>query len=197
MQRMAVLQRIVTIAFTVAIIAYPFAMYFGIQQLSTRTLGYGLLAVAALRLAVAIYAALFRARPLQISALLPAIALLLVAALAIVHGSKSTLYLYPILVNFSMLIIFALSLRWPPTIIERIARLQEPTLDDFGVRYTRRVTQIWCGFFLANGAISGWTAMLGNEKIWALYNGLISYLLMGLLLGGEWLVRQRVRGTAR
>ena len=31
---------------------------------------------------------------------------------------------------------------------------------------------------------------------WALYTGLISYLLMGLLFAGEWLVRQRVRRTA-
>ena len=29
---------------------------------------------------------------------------------------------------------------------------------------------------------------------WTLYNGLIAYLLMGLLFAAEWLVRQRVRG---
>ena len=36
---------------------------------------------------------------------------------------------------------------------------------------------------------------LGGHPVswWALYTGLISYGLIGLLFAGEWLIRQRVR----
>ena len=61
------------------------------------------------------------------------------------------------------------------------------------VAYTRRVTQVWCGFFVFNGAVSLGTALWGSPAAWALYNGLLAYVLMGVLFGGEWLLRQRVK----
>lgn len=203
------MQRLATLIFAVLIAAYPFAMYFGVRELSARTLGYGLLVIAIARLII-----YFATRTgnvggaqvtegtqiidgTQISKLLPAIALFLIAGLAILHDSKVALHFYPVLVNASLLIVFALSLYWPPTIVERMARLTEPTLDAHGVQYTRRVTQMWCVFFVANGAISSWTALIDNEKIWTLYNGFIAYILMGALFAAEWLVRRRVRNVAR
>jgi uncharacterized membrane protein len=51
------------------------------------------------------------------------------------------------------------------------------------------VTQLWCAFFIANGAVAIYTALFGSRDDWALYNGLIAYLLMGGLFGGEWLYR--------
>jgi uncharacterized membrane protein len=35
-----------------------------------------------------------------------------------------------------------------------------------------------------------------SERVWALYNGLIAYLLIGTLFAVEWLVRQRVKARA-
>lgn len=189
------MQRIVAILFTLLIAAYPFALYFGVRGLSARMLGYGLLAMAIVRLGAYLFARFFRSAKVQITSVLPAIALLLIAILAILHNSKNVLHVYPVLVSACMLIIFGLSLFWPPPIAERIARLSEPNLDATGVRYTRRVTQIWCVFFFANGIVASWTVFLGNEEVWMLYNGLISYLLMGVLMAGEWLVRRRVRGV--
>ena len=69
----------------------------------------------------------------------------------------------------------------------------EPDLPEAGVRYTRTVTWVWCGFFAVNAGIALWTALATSLETWALYNGLISYGLMGLLLGGELLVRGPVR----
>lgn len=101
--------------------------------------------------------------------------------------------LYPVLMSGAMLTAFALSLAKPPSMIERFARIMEPDLPEAGVRYTRRVTWVWCGFFVLNGAIALWTALGASMEIWALYNGLISYLLMGALLGAEFLVRGALR----
>lgn len=101
--------------------------------------------------------------------------------------------LYPVAVNALMLALFGLSLRHPPSMIERFARLQEPDLPMHAIAYTRRVTQVWCGFFVINGTLALLTALYASTDVWALYNGLIAYLLMGALFAGEWLVRQRVR----
>jgi uncharacterized membrane protein len=35
--------------------------------------------------------------------------------------------------------------------------------------------------------------VFASDKAWALYNGLISYLMIGLLLAGEYLVRLHVQ----
>jgi uncharacterized membrane protein len=118
---------------------------------------------------------------------------LLLAAVSALTNMALPLKLYPVLVNSALLIIFAASLRHPPSMIERLARLREPDLDAQGVVYTWRVTQVWCGFFVVNGGIALSTALWASDKTWALYNGLIAYGLIGLLMGGEWLVRRRVR----
>jgi uncharacterized membrane protein len=104
------------------------------------------------------------------------------------------LKLYPALVNAVMLVLFATSLWRGPSVVERLARLRETDFPPAAVAYTRRVTQVWCGFFVVNGLIAAATALWASAAVWALYNGLLSYLAMGALMGGEWLVRRRVRG---
>lgn len=118
---------------------------------------------------------------------------LLLAAVSALANEALPLKLYPVLVNLVLLTVFAASLRHPPSMVERLARLREPDLDARGVAYTRRVTQVWCGFFVVNGSIALATCLWASDKTWALYNGLIAYGLIGLLMAGEWLVRQRVR----
>lgn len=104
--------------------------------------------------------------------------------------------LYPVWVNVVMLAVFGYSLVAPPTVVERLARLQEPDLPASGVRYTRKVTQLWCLFFVFNGTLAAVTALLCSDAVWALYNGLLTYVLMGCLMGGEWLLRSRIRRSA-
>ena len=104
--------------------------------------------------------------------------------------------LYPAFMNAAMLAAFAQTLIRPPSMIERFARLREPALSDAGVRYTRRVTMVWCAFFLLNGLAAAATALFASLEAWALYNGLIAYLLIGALMGGELAVRRIVRRSA-
>ncbi|GGX86772.1 hypothetical protein GCM10007160_12650 [Litchfieldella qijiaojingensis] len=100
---------------------------------------------------------------------------------------------YPVAVSAIMLVIFISSLWQGMPIVERLARLREPDLPPAGVRYTRRVTWAWCGFFVLNGAIASWTALYADLATWSLYNGVISYLLIALMFAGEWLLRHRLR----
>ena len=101
--------------------------------------------------------------------------------------------IYPVMISLSVAAIFGLSLLFPPSLVERIARRREPDLNQQGVRYTKRVTQIWFVFLLSNASISAGTAIWGTVAEWTLWNGLISYLLMGLLFAGEMIWRRKVR----
>lgn len=120
--------------------------------------------------------------------LLPAITLAYCLAL-VGSGSQQWLRGYPVFMNAVMLAVFAHSLRHGPPIIERIARLRHPDLSEHGVRYTHRITQIWCAFFLLNGAMAAALALWAPWGWWTAYNGGISYALIGLLLAGERLLR--------
>lgn len=73
--------------------------------------------------------------------------------------------------------------------IERLARLKEPELPDSAISYLRKVTLLWCGLFVFNGSMAAYTASYTSLATWTLYNGLLAYVLMGLLLGGEWIYR--------
>ncbi len=127
----------------------------------------------------------------------PTEAVLGVAALAVLalNWAAPTLAVraWPVLVSLGLATLFAASFRWGPVMVERIARLAEPDLPEVARPYLRRVTLAWVGFFLLNAAIAGWTVLFGSLEQWALYNGFVSYLLMGAMFGGEWLVRRRVR----
>lgn len=123
-----------------------------------------------------------------------AVSLLLAAffALALLFRRPDSMYWYPVAVSLLMLAAFGGSLFAEQTLIERLARLQHPNLPPEGVRHTRRVTQIWCGFFIFNAAAAALLAFSDRHNWWALYTGMISYVLMGLLFAGEWVYRKRV-----
>lgn len=106
---------------------------------------------------------------------------------------EAGLKLYPVLMNLALLLLFGSSLFQNQTFIERIARLREPDLPEEGVQYTRKVTLVWSAFFAVNGSIALATVFWASDAVWALYNGLIAYGLMGLLMSGEFLVRWHVR----
>lgn len=101
--------------------------------------------------------------------------------------------LYPVFMNLTMLMAFAVTLVRPPSMIERFARISDPDLDAHGVAYTRKVTWMWMVFFVVNGTIALWTALHGSWMQWGVYNGGISYAMAGTLMAGEYLVRRIVR----
>lgn len=115
------------------------------------------------------------------------------ALLALAGHAALSVLLWPVAINLALLGVFAWSLRHPPSIIERLARRDQPDLPSSGVRYTRRVTQVWCGFFAINGSVALATVIHGDQALWTLYNGGIAYLAMALLFGGEWCLRQRIK----
>ena len=161
-------------------VLYPLAIWLGHDQVEPRLLA-GLVLLAGLTRLT-----LCKIKP---AARWYVVGTLLLVAAAVIGNALLPLKLYPVLVSATMLGAFAFSLIFPPSMVERIARLREPDLPAEAVGYTRCVTQVWCIFFVVNGFLALVTALWASPSIWALYNGLIAYLLMGLLLAGEYVVR--------
>jgi uncharacterized membrane protein len=108
------------------------------------------------------------------------------ASVAIVlTNSELLLRLYPSLVNLGLLVVFGATLVSGPSMVEKFARLHNPNPSLQVVRYTRRVTQIWCVFFTLNSVFSVYTALCWRRETWSLYNGALAYVLIGVLLVGE------------
>jgi len=100
---------------------------------------------------------------------------------------------YPVVMSLAMALAFGRSLLVPPSLIEIFASVRQPEPSHAARLYMRRVSGIWCGFLIVNAGLSLATAASGSLALWTLYNGLLSYLLMGALFGGEWLLRQQIR----
>jgi uncharacterized membrane protein len=163
---------------------YPLAIWLGYGQVEPRLLA-GLLVLAAL----------LRLPTLKVSGVSRwwLGGALLLAVLAIWNNAMLPLKLYPVLVSAAMLAAFGYTLITPPSMVERLARLRDPVLPPQAIAYTRRVTQVWCGFFAINGLIAFVTALWASPAVWSMYTGIVSYLLMGLLFGGEYLIRLRFK----
>ncbi|MEI7431247.1 MAG: hypothetical protein WCL27_12395 [Betaproteobacteria bacterium] len=168
-------------------LVYPLAIFFGLRIMEPR--------YVAILLASALLLRRFRDAGRLLAGLTRidlavVLGLLMLAAVTALTNSETLLRFYPAAMSLGMLLLFGLSLIYPPSMVERFARIAEPDLPPQGVQYTRRVTQVWCVFFVANGTTAALTAVYASRETWALYNGLIAYLLMGALFAGEWIVRR-------
>jgi uncharacterized membrane protein len=164
---------------------YPFMVYFGAQYLEPWKIAGILVILLSVRLIMSVVVKHWSSPLFLIG--------MCYFGFAIWSDQLFTLRIYPVIANFAVLILFSWSLCYPPSLVERIARIQHPDLPPEGVVYTRRVTQVWCLFFILNGTIALITALWASFELWSLYNGLIAYLLMGILFAGEYIVRIRTQ----
>ena len=95
---------------------------------------------------------------------------------------------YPVIVNFVLFCIFFGSTFSEETVIKKMAKLMEPNIKPKALEYTRRLTYLWSIFMLANFFISLATVFM-SEKVWAIYNGFLSYMLVGGFFIIEYMVR--------
>jgi len=178
------LQAGLTVLSVVLTLLYPLLIWWSKGQIEPRWLAALLLLLVATRLPALKMSALAR---------WSALAGLLMALAAVWSNALLPLKLYPVLVSIAFLLAFAYSLTTPQSMVERFARMTEPDLPEVAIHYTRQVTKVWCVFFIVNGSIALGTAIWASHEIWALYTGVISYLLMGCLFLIEYLCRIRFK----
>lgn len=171
-------------------IGYPFLVWYSLDYFQPRSVALALAAVFLLRWLVQAPAR----KPAGITAILAPACLLFLAAIALFNETRWLLG-YPVLVSLAFFAVFSYSLVFPPSMVERLARLEDPDLPAKGVAYTRKVTQVWSVFFFCNAIVSMITIWYGDTWVWSLYNGCLFYILMGLLMAGEMLVRRKVKAS--
>ncbi|STH09163.1 DNA gyrase subunit B [Escherichia coli] len=132
------------------LLAWPFVIWFGLAHNGL----HWLLPLIALLLLLRLRQTRRQAGPLQVVTQIVAVVGIALCVASVLLKTHQLLLFYPVVVNAVMLAVFGGSLWSAMPIVERLARLQEPDLPEKGMRYTRRVTQIWCGFFIINGGIA-------------------------------------------
>jgi uncharacterized membrane protein len=176
---------LVRAVFVVVLTLYPLAVYFGIRHLPVSFFALLLLALLIVRFGVL--------RPAERKFMLPV--LLGIAAFSVaaaVTGSQALLLAYPVLVNLGLCALFALSLREPEPLLLRVARARGMEIDRYAPPYLRRLTAIWAVFFALN-ALAAFVTIHLSIGVWAVYNGLVSYILVGLLIVGEVVFRRHYK----
>lgn len=177
---------ILKICLVILMLIYPAFIYFGLNHFNVRWLALMILALMSVRAIM-----LPNTQRRQAIGLI-AIGII-VGGLTFIFNDPVYLRFYPVLMSILMLGIFLISLAFPPTVIEVFARIgfKGRSMPEFVITYTRSVTKIWCGFFVFNACIATLTIFASWER-WALYNGFISYILMGFLFAGEFAYRHLI-----
>ena len=159
-------------------IAYPIAVFIALQHnFSVRMLGLVLICVILVTL-------------VQHKNIWLGILGLALAALTMISDKEIFLKLYPVFMNAAVCAMFTISLRNVP-LVQRFAEKMgyEMTAASRGSAYN--VTLAWAIFMCINTLISFGTVFM-SDWIWTLYNGLISYCLIGLMIVIEYFVRMGV-----
>lgn len=167
-------------------IVYPAIVYFLRGSLDPLLFIVLAVAIVSLRLVLGD----FRAGAWRAALVSVAIGLL---ALAVVDPALAA-RAYPVLLSIAAASVFAATLVRPPSLIERLALASGEVWSPGLQIYCRNVTFAWALWLCLNAAIAATLTVAGDDRAWALWTGLFSYLVSGVLFAGEWLVRRSFAG---
>lgn len=170
---------VITVILAIGVVLYPILVYFGTGFISLR--------IISLLIGTCLILSLFlqRNRPPQLHLLLPIIlGVILCLTGAFMNYPSLTLYL-PVLFSVGFFISFAYTLLFPPSMVEIFARMIIPERSPDEIAYCRRITIVWVIFFGLNGSVAFFTACCASIAAWSLYNGLLSYVVIGIIFAVE------------
>ena len=170
------------------VLTYPFLVYFGLLHFDLFLVALAVMAIGLVRFLVFTQV---KGKILNMG-LLGSSLLLIFAGLALFLEQSVWLKVYPVAFSLMLLYVFGISLWTDKSMIQRFAELREKDITPHKQHYMRQLTVVWCGFFIFNALVSTYTLLWTSDKVWMLYNGLISYLLLGALVVTELLFRYTV-----
>ena len=162
-------------------IAYPFIIYYGLLNFTLWQIAAVVAALAGIRLFI------LKDNDSQLARIgfYGSVLLIMFSLLSIFLKQLGWLKLYPIVMSLLSFIVFYSSLSSEKSMIQRFAEIREKNINVKKQAYMVKLTKVWCGFFILNAAISSYTFFYSSLKQWTIYNGLLSYILMGTLFVGE------------
>ncbi len=166
---------------TCLFIAYPLLVYFAIQQQMAWV-------------APAMFSGIYLLQALKVRRLstrLYKICVAIVLLAGAFYLQTITAKAMPVLIQLMLMLVFGRTLlkNRGPSFIERFVRLEFPEFPPGVSEYLRNLTLLWTLFFAFNAIVCTALAIWADDRWWALYNGLIIYLLIGLLMIGEYIYR--------
>jgi uncharacterized membrane protein len=170
-----------SIIVTCLFLAYPYLVYRGIES-------------GKVWLAPAIFSAIyllqsFAARNVKIRIYKALISICLL--LGAYYLQTITAKVLPVLIQLMLMYFFGRTLLKGkgPSLIESFVRLEFPEFPPGISEYCRRLTILWTGFFAFNATLCVALAYWGSHFWWMLYNGVFIYLMIGILITGEYIYR--------
>ena len=127
----------------------------------------------------------------------PAILCVIGAVSLCMGDSPLVLKLYPALADLAYLTIFTTSFFAPPPLADYFIEIFDRSIKDRipqpqFARYCFRATLVWCVFFVIDGVIALLTVFFGSDIIWAIYNSGITYVIMGFIFFGEFILLKMI-----
>jgi uncharacterized membrane protein len=167
------------ISLAVVGVLHPFFLYFGLKMYSSRTIAFllGIFVIGSFFLQ--------ERHEHQTRLFIPFFLIVFMCIFGVILNSSIFILYLPCFISGSLLVSFGYSLVYPPTTIEVFARMLVSDLSPEEIVYCRRVTLLWVVFFLLNGTAALYTACCTSLEVWSLYNGLIAYVVMGMLFVAE------------
>lgn len=97
----------------------------------------------------------------------------------------------PVLIQLMLMYFFGRTLLKGkgPSLIESFVRLEFPEFQPGISEYCHQLTMLWTGFFAFNAIMCIALANWGTDFWWLLYNGVLIYLMIGVLMIGEYIYR--------
>lgn len=160
----------------IVVACYPFAIFYAIKN------GCGSVAIAILLGAIILGFFLNRQKILLCAGLFVLIA-------SAISQKAEFVKLYPVVMNFTVMAIFSFSLMRKP-FVQIIGERMRGTLPPKGIEYARKATIAWSLFMLFLTLVSLATVFM-SDACWAVFNGLLSYVLIALMFLVEYLVRRK------
>jgi uncharacterized membrane protein len=110
--------------------------------------------------------------------------------------------LYPALTALAYLTIMVTSFFFPPPLAYYFIDIFDKTIKtrmpkEVFESYCFKASVIWCVFFFIDGIISALTTLYGSDTAWGIYNGGVTYFLMGLIFVGEFIVLKSIEKKHR
>lgn len=181
--------QLVTVALAAcAALLYPSLVETALQQLGVRSVAGALLVVAA--------ASLLLGRGATVSQELihlphgARVGFAVPLLLGLVSGDAHWLRLIPALIQLWLAALFALSLRDPRSLVERMALLLQPRAPDFIASYCRRVTVLWTALFLFNALMICALVFLAAPETARWFSAYGTWLVLGAVSSIEYCVRK-------